>query len=211
MKNVRKVSLRLVLALALSLGLAASVWAQPMGKGKGQGMMNLTPEQAGQIFDLMEKIHADTAGLRKQMMVKHAELAALWKAEKPDQNAIQAKQKELNALRDQMQEKMTAFQLEAKKIAPDFQYGHGYGHGSRTRHGYGPRPRWWHGPRKCTAAAACQIATAAINPLELKGRSGPSAIPGLHAESAAKGDEHGTDCARYYHYFAGWSLPQVAT
>ena len=25
-------------------------------------------------------------GLRKQMMVKHAELAALWKAEKPDQN-----------------------------------------------------------------------------------------------------------------------------
>ena len=69
----------LVLALALSLGLAVSVWAQPMGKGKGQGMMNLTPEQAGQIFDLKEKLHADTVGLRKQMMVKHAELAALWR------------------------------------------------------------------------------------------------------------------------------------
>ena len=80
MKKVRKVSLLLVLALALSLGLAASVWAQPMGKGMGQGMMNLTPEQAGKIFDLKEKMHADTAGLRKQMMVKHAELAALWKA-----------------------------------------------------------------------------------------------------------------------------------
>jgi hypothetical protein len=35
-------------------------------------------------------------------MVKHAELAALWKMEKPDQTAIQAKQKELNTLRDQM-------------------------------------------------------------------------------------------------------------
>ena len=126
MKTVRKkLSLLLVLALALSPGLAASAWAQPMGKGMGHGpgMMNLTPEQAGKIFDLQEKLHADTVGLRKQMMVKHAELAALWKAEKPDQNAIQAKQKELNALRDQMQEKMSAFQLEAKKIAPDFDMG----------------------------------------------------------------------------------------
>ena len=160
MKNVRKVSLRLVLALALSLGLAASVWAQPMGKGMGQGMMNLTPEQAGKIFDLKEKMHADTVGLRKQMMVKHAELAALWKAEKPDQTAIQAKQKELNALRDQMQEKMTAFRLEVKKIAPDFDMGmgmgEGMGHGPGM--GMGTRPRWWYGPRKC-AAAARQIAT----------------------------------------------------
>jgi len=134
MKNVRKVSLLLVLALALSLGLAASVWAQPMGKGMGPGMRNLTPEQAGKIFDLKEKLHADTAGLRKQMMLKHAELAALWEAEKPDQNAIQAKQKELNALRDQVQEKITAIQFEAKKIAPDFNMGMGMGEGM----GHGP-------------------------------------------------------------------------
>jgi len=138
MKNVGKVSLLVVLALALSLGLAAYGWAQPMGKGMGggPGMMNLTPEQAGKIFDLKEKMHADTAGLRKQMMVKHAELAALWKAEKPDQNAIQAKQKELNGLRDQMQEKMTAFRLEAKKINPNFGMGMGRGMG----HGCGMGP-----------------------------------------------------------------------
>ena len=122
-----KLSLLLVLALALSLGLASSVWAQPMGKGMGPGpeMMNLTPDQAGKIFDLKEKLHGDTVVLRKQMMVQHAELAALLKAEKPDQTAIQAKQKELNALRDQMQEKMTAFQFEAKKTAPDFDMGRG--------------------------------------------------------------------------------------
>lgn len=129
MKKSGKLSLLLVLALALSLGLATSVWAQPMGKGMGPGMMNLTPDQAGKIFDLKEKMHADTAGLRKQMMVKHAELAALWKAEKPDQTAILAKQKEVNALRDQMQEKMTAFKLEAKKIAPDCPMGMGMGMG----------------------------------------------------------------------------------
>jgi Spy/CpxP family protein refolding chaperone len=137
MKNVRKVSLLLVLALALSLGLAASVWAQPMGKGMGKGMRNLTPEQAGKIFDLKEKFHADTVGLRKQMMVKEAELAALWEAEKPDQNAIQAKQKELNTLRDQMQEKMTAIQFEAKKIAPDFNMGMGMGEGMGMGRGPG--------------------------------------------------------------------------
>ena len=123
--------LPLVLALALSLGLVASVWAQPMGQGMGHGhgMMNLTPEQAGKIFDLNEKMYADTASLRMQMMVKHAELAAMLKAEKPDQNAIQAKQKELKALGDQILEKMTASRLEAKKIAPDFDMGPGPGMG----------------------------------------------------------------------------------
>jgi hypothetical protein len=76
-------------------------------------------------------------------MVKHAELAALWKAEKPEQNAIQAKQKELNALRDQMQEKMAACRLEAKKIAPDFDMGKGVGLGmgmSPGGMGMGPGP-----------------------------------------------------------------------
>ena len=129
MQKTGKLSWLLVLALALSLGLAASAWAQPMGKGMGPGMMNLTPEQAGKIFDLMEKMQDDTAGLRKQLMVKHAELAALWKAGGAEQNAIQAKQKELNALRDQMQEKTTIYRLEAKKIAPDFDMGMGVGMG----------------------------------------------------------------------------------
>ena len=137
MKKVGKVSLLLALALALSLGLAASSWAQPMGKGmmgKGMGpghgmMMNLTPEQAGNLFDLKEKFHNDTAALRKQMWVKRAEMAALWKAEKPDEKAVLAKQKEINAVRDQLQEKMVAFRLEAKKIAPDLPFGMGMGHG----------------------------------------------------------------------------------
>jgi Spy/CpxP family protein refolding chaperone len=135
--------LLLVLVLALSLGLVASVWAQPMVKGIGHvppWMMNLTQEQAGKIYDLNEKMYADTSSLRKQMMVKYVELAALWKAEKPDQNAIQAKQKELDALRDQIQEKMTASRLEAKKIAPEFEMGPGPGIGMGMCPGAGPPP-----------------------------------------------------------------------
>jgi len=142
LKKSGKLPLLLALALALSLGLVASVWAQPAGKGMGHGpgMMNLTPEQAGKIFDLNEKMYADTASLRRQMMVKHAELAALMKAEKPDQNAIQAKQKELKALGDQIEEKMTASRLEAKKIAPDFDMGPGPEMGTGTCPGAGSPP-----------------------------------------------------------------------
>ena len=141
MKKVVKVSLLLVLALGLGLGLAAAAGAQPMGKGMGHGpghMMNLTPEQAGKLFDLKEKFHTDTSALRKQMWIKRAELAALWKAEKPDQAAITAKQKELNALRDQVQEKMTAFRIEAKKIDPNFAMGMGKGMGWGHGCGMGP-------------------------------------------------------------------------
>jgi len=137
MKKSGKLSLLLVLTLALSLGLAASVWAQPKDKGMAPGIKCLTPEEAGKIFDLKEKLHTDTAALRKQMMVKHAELAALWAAEKPEESAIQAKQKELNALRDQMQEKMMACRLEAKKIAPDCPMGEGMGEGMGYGRGMG--------------------------------------------------------------------------
>jgi zinc resistance-associated protein len=142
-----KISIVVALALALTLGLAASSWAGPggcgmgggMGGGMGCGMMgaqNLSPDQAGKLFDLKEKFRTDTAQVRKQMMMKHAELAALWKAEKPDQAAIVAKQKELNALREQMMEKRTAFMLEARKIAPEL--GKGFGRGMWHGRGMGP-------------------------------------------------------------------------
>jgi Spy/CpxP family protein refolding chaperone len=140
-----KITLAVLLALTLTLGLAASSWARPCGGGMGGGMMgamNLSPDQAGKLFDLKEKFKNDPAATRKQMMVKHAELAALWKAEKPDQAAITAKQKEVNALRDQMQEKRTAFQLEARKISPELAQacGRGMGHGMGGGMGRGMGP-----------------------------------------------------------------------
>jgi Spy/CpxP family protein refolding chaperone len=89
------------------------------GGGMGKGWhMNLTPEQAGQVFDLKQKFMNDTAELRKNMMVKGAELAQLWKAETPDDKAILAKVKELSALRAQMMEKAVAQRLAVSKIVP---------------------------------------------------------------------------------------------
>jgi zinc resistance-associated protein len=133
-----KMSLVVLLTLALAAGLTASSWARPWGGGMGGGMMgamNLTPDQAGKLFDLKQKFMNDTAEVRKQMVVKQAELAALWKTEKPDEKAIVAKQKELNTLRGQMQEKSVAFRLAARKIAPQFGQGFGPGMGRGMGHG----------------------------------------------------------------------------
>jgi Spy/CpxP family protein refolding chaperone len=136
--KANKKSLVVLLALALSLGLAATAWAGPWGGprggGWGCGMMNLTPNQSGKLFDLRQKFFNDTENLRKQMFVTQSELAKLWEASKPDQKAIIAKQQELNKLRGEMQAKGVAFMLAARKIDP--QLGQGYGPG--MYHGWGP-------------------------------------------------------------------------
>ncbi|MFZ5450537.1 MAG: Spy/CpxP family protein refolding chaperone [Thermodesulfobacteriota bacterium] len=120
-----------MLMLALVLSLSTAAWA----KGFGRGPMNLTPEQAGQMFDLKEKFMQDTAELRKAMWIKKAELRTLWRAENPDAKAIQAKQKEMNALREQLQAKMVDFRIQARKICP--QLGKGMGRGMGMGHGMG--------------------------------------------------------------------------
>ncbi len=91
-----------------------------MGHGRGMHMlMNLTPEQAGQVFDLRQKFMNDTAGLRKDMLIKSIELAHLWKAENPDEAAIQAKAKELAAVKAQFMEKAISQRLAMKKLVPN--------------------------------------------------------------------------------------------
>jgi zinc resistance-associated protein len=127
----------LMLMLVLVLGLSTAAWARPFGHGHGRGhMMNLTPEQAGQLFDLKQKFMNETATQRKAMWVKRAELRALWKAENPDPKQIVAKQKELNAVREQLLEKSVAFRLQARKICPQIGKGLGKGHGRGA--GMGP-------------------------------------------------------------------------
>jgi Spy/CpxP family protein refolding chaperone len=105
----------LLAVLCLSLGAADSAWARG---GWGCMNTNLTPEQSAQLFDLRQQFMNDTAGLRKQMMVKRTEIASLWQSPTPDQNQIQAKQQEINVLREQLQAKRAAFQSQSQKICP---------------------------------------------------------------------------------------------
>jgi zinc resistance-associated protein len=151
-----KISIVVLLAITLILGVAAFSGARPFGGGMGGGMgcgmmgaLNLTPDQAGKLFDLKEKFRNDTAQVRKQMLVKRVELRGLWKAENPDEKAIVAKQKELNALQGQMIEKRVALRLEARKVAPEL--AHGFGHGM----GRGMGPGGGMGPGVCPVGGPC--------------------------------------------------------
>ncbi len=120
----------LLAVLGLSLGAVDSAWAQG---GWGCTNANLTPEQSAQLFDLKQQFRNDTAGLRKQMMVKQTELVALWQNSAPDQNQIQLKQQEINALRDQLQVKRAAFRTQNQQICPV-----GMGPGAGRGMGMGP-------------------------------------------------------------------------
>ncbi len=153
--------------LVVSLVGATSAFAyRGMGGGMGGGAMgrgwhmNLTPEQAGQVFDLKQKFMNDTAELRKNLMVKGAELAQLWKAETPDDKAILAKVKELSALRAQMVEKSVAQRLAVSKIVPQAKglcpmMGPGMGRGMGPGMGPGgPGPGKGMGPGRGPGAGA---------------------------------------------------------
>jgi len=142
MKPLGKRSLLLILTLVLAAGLAAVVWAEaPKGMPHGpmmmwhghqchHGHMNLTPDQAAKLFDVKEKFRTDTSALRKQLFVGKAELAALWKAETPDGNAIVAKVKELSPLKEQLMEKRVLFRLQVRNIVPKAPMKTGMGEGS---------------------------------------------------------------------------------
>ena len=138
-QSLRKTCVIISLLAALGLSLGA---VDPPGRAAGWGCMdaNVTPEQSAQLFDLKQQFRNDTAGLRKQMMVKRTELAALWQSATPDQNQIQAKQQEVNALRDQLQAKRTAFRLQNQQICP--QAGMGMGRGAGRGMAMGPGGRW---------------------------------------------------------------------
>ncbi|MCX5893044.1 MAG: hypothetical protein NTW80_08760 [Deltaproteobacteria bacterium] len=136
MEQAGKGALLLVTALVLSVGLAGAVGAQPMKAGRGGAL--LTPEQTGKVFDLKEKLNVDTVDLRRQMAIRMAELNALGKAEKPETKAIQAKKKEIQDLRAKYQEKLTGFQQEVQKIAPEYGMGKGMGPGHPMPPGHEP-------------------------------------------------------------------------
>ncbi len=126
-----KFTVGLLLALGLILTVGFASWANPFGMGGmgghhgywGHGrhwhkFANLTPEQAGKLFDLRQKFLDDTAGLRKEMLVKRAELRALWRSDNPDEKLILAKLKEINAVREKLLPKFVAFHLQLQKILP---------------------------------------------------------------------------------------------
>ncbi|MBA4423618.1 MAG: hypothetical protein C0390_11085, partial [Syntrophus sp. (in: bacteria)] len=103
----------------------------------------------------------DIKPLQEQMFAKRDELRKLWLEPNPDQGKITAAQKEMRSVRDQMQDKMTAFRLESLKVltpaqqekAKSFAAGYSAGRGNGPRHGGGMMSGF--GPGAC-GGGGCQ-------------------------------------------------------
>jgi len=168
--TMKKLTMTLVTVLVVA-GLSAYAFAYGPGWGRGHGggdcyglygldesslsQLSLTPEQTAKINALREANLINIKPLRDKMFIKRGDLRLLWLQTNPDQNKILATQKEIRTLRDQMQDKMTAYRLEVFKVlTPEqqeklksFKMGRGFGPGMYgSGPGAGPGPGIGGGP-----------------------------------------------------------------
>lgn len=105
------------------------------GRAANQGNFgrfhNLTEEQQNQIKKLRQDLFDRTADLRTQVIAKSAELNIFLNTTDPDVDKAKTLQKELSDLQAKMDQERIVFQLELRKIDPDFRMGmHQIGRGN---------------------------------------------------------------------------------
>lgn len=166
MKKLMAITLSLLLVAALAVSAEAY---RGGGRGHGSGPcyggdlgnipgLNLTAEQKAKIADLRAAHLKEIKPLQDQMFSKRGDLRLLWQEKNPDQAKITAKQKEIRALRDQIEDKATNYRWAVyKELSPEQQEslrsygptgrcfgpgaGHGKGFGGGHGPGFGPGPR----------------------------------------------------------------------
>jgi len=129
---MKKVTLT-VMAVLFVAAVATSAFAFGWGRGPGYGPcgrgdfggpagLNLAPEQTAKFKEMREAQWKEMKPLRELMFTKRDEIRKLWLAPSPSQEKIAAAQKEMRSLRDQIQDKTTAFRLDAlKTLTPEQQ------------------------------------------------------------------------------------------
>ena len=150
-----------VMAVLFVAAVATSAFAFGWGRGPGYGPcargdfqgpagLNLTAEQTAKIKEMRETQWKEMKPLQEQMFTKRDEIRKLWLEPNPDQAKITAAQKEMRSFRDQMEDRMTAYRLEAVKVLTLEQRekigsfvqgrgrGPGHGRGFGPMHGFGP-------------------------------------------------------------------------
>jgi Spy/CpxP family protein refolding chaperone len=152
MKKVLVISMIVALLIG-TIGITA--WAGPgggFGGGRNFGAggggflkgLNLTADQQSKILAIQQDFQKETLSLRQEMQKKHLELRQLWNADPINQNAIDAKNKEITTLQIQMTQKSKAMLEKVKKVLTaeqikqleSFQGQGGFGKG-RGRMGFG--------------------------------------------------------------------------
>ena len=150
-----------VLALVAVLALPVIVSAHDWGRGRhmmgfwgddsayGRGSGNLTAEQTEKLRDLDRTYYGEMAEHRNLIRDKSADLDAVLNSPNPDLEKAKTIQKEISDLRANLDEKALKYELEARKITPEFRsgnsesgwYGHHMGRYDRGM-GYGPGSCW---------------------------------------------------------------------
>ena len=153
---MKKVTLT-IMAVLFAAAVATSALAFGCGRGPGYGpcarggfqgpaRLNLTAEQTAKIKGIRDAQLKEMKPLQKQVFTKRDEIRKLWLEPNPDEAKITAAQKEMRSLRDQMEDKITAFRLAAAKVlTPEqkekigsFGQGRGFSHGHGPMHEFGP-------------------------------------------------------------------------
>jgi Spy/CpxP family protein refolding chaperone len=132
MKKIKKIIVALAVAVMLpGVGAAmAQGWDRQPGMGMhrshqgGDGQegpriwkaLDLSPDQSQKMKELREGLFKESIPIRNEITSKRFELRALWAQTNPDEGKILAKQKEINTLRADLQEKVTKKRLEMRKI-----------------------------------------------------------------------------------------------
>jgi Spy/CpxP family protein refolding chaperone len=130
MKKLMTFALSLLLVTALAVSAEAY---RGGGRGYGNGPcyggdlgnvpgLNLTAEQKAKIADMRVAHQKEMKPLQDQMFSKKGDLRLLWQEKNPDQAKITAKQKEIRALRDQIEDKATNYRWAVyKELTPEQQ------------------------------------------------------------------------------------------
>jgi Spy/CpxP family protein refolding chaperone len=124
------------------------------------GKLNLTAEQKAKIETLRNAFFRDIKPLQDQIFSKRGDLKLLWLQANPDKEKILAVQRDIRAIRDQIQDKAVAHRVDAfniltpeqKEKANAFFGGHGPGHSM----GEGRGERGMMGPGAGMIAGPCQ-------------------------------------------------------
>ncbi|MCX5853120.1 MAG: Spy/CpxP family protein refolding chaperone [Deltaproteobacteria bacterium] len=153
---MKKLAMTFVALFAVA-ALTASAFAVGPGWGRGHGRgqyggggccgsdvtavpgLSLTTEQMAKVNALRETHMKDVKPIQDKMFSKRGDLKLLWLQKSPDQGKIRQTQKDIRALRDQMEDKKDNHRLEVLKVlTPEqqeklnaYRPGRGSGHGMR--------------------------------------------------------------------------------
>jgi Spy/CpxP family protein refolding chaperone len=115
---MKKTTVMVSLVLAVSL-MASAAFAGPWGGrfyGRGPMVPNLTPEQSQQVLALQQAHLEKISPIQEELYSKKMEIRGLWFTQNPDQAKINALQKEIFELVDQIQQESSNLRADILKV-----------------------------------------------------------------------------------------------